>query len=743
MKKNNFLIGRGELLTYDIESPKRGFGEKKEVYTLEKAIERLTPKFNKTAQVLKSLPQEACPQNYGVAKLLINPSYIARSYFPKHFLNYFNLESIGSRTIRVTPERWTKKTPPEETSSTEIFVAGKIGHIEEISNWIEDANFKNDKAASTDLRRIENFSAHDSDDRIVGLNSLNDEFFEVGLHLLPSRNAEWLQNEFLDYAYKNNFKVFKDYDFRAGNLWFIPIQGDVNKLESLAQFTFMRVVRPVPKLKSVQPLHRGGGPSIQCYLPEGPALSNKPRVAILDGGLPEEHSITPWLKSYKVLDPEAEDDPNGGPEHGLSVTSALLFGPIKPNGVANRPYTTVDHLRVLDKRSNEENPLELYRTLSFVEEVLMSRAYEFINLSLGPDLPIEDYEIHAWTSVIDDLLSDGNTFMTVAVGNNGERDHATGNARIQVPADCVNAISVGAANSMDNNWDRSSYSAIGPGRRPGVIKPDILAFGGDAETDYFHTLRPGKNPSLKPEIGTSFAAPYLLRSAAGIRAILGDELTPLAIKALLIHCAKKNEKPTTEIGWGKVPEEIMDIISCADGKARIVYQGELKPGKFLRAHLPLPKDGIKGMIQLTATFCYASPTDPQDAAAYTKAGLKVSFRPKSKKIKSESANAKTRTFFKMKNYAHENERRSDDGKWETVLHATENMRGSSLDTPIFDIHYQARDKGGNPANAQKIRYALILSLEAKNHPDLHSKILENYINTLTTIEPTISIPIHT
>jgi integrase len=39
---------------------------------------------------------------------------------------------------------------------------------------------------------------------------------------------------------------------------------------------------------------------------------------------------------------------------------------------------------------DEEDPLELYRTLGFIEEVLLSRQYQFINLSLGPDLPIED-----------------------------------------------------------------------------------------------------------------------------------------------------------------------------------------------------------------------------------------------------------------------------------------------------------------------------------------------------------------
>ena len=86
------------------------------------------------------------------------------------------------------------------------------------------------------------------------------------------------------------------------------------------------------------------------------------------------------------------------------MSSAFLFGPIQPNGTAARPFAYVDHLRVLDKDAETEDPLELYRTLGFVEQVLLSRQYQFINLSLGPDLPIEDTDVHAWTSVIDDLL---------------------------------------------------------------------------------------------------------------------------------------------------------------------------------------------------------------------------------------------------------------------------------------------------------------------------------------------------
>ncbi|NHQ86748.1 S8 family peptidase [Iodobacter sp. HSC-16F04] len=736
MSLTNFLIGRGELLTHDIKGPKRMPG-KAEVYTLAQAVQRLTPQFSATASLLDELPQQACPSDFGVARLMMNPSYIARSFFPASMLRTVGLESVGSRTVKVTPGGWTKKGIPQECTTTELFVAGKRQAFRHLQDWVLQIESESDEAL--DLARIEQFSAFTPQQRLINCGGGKGAFFEVGLHLLPDGNRLFIQQAFVKYAKELSVKVYGDLGFTAGSLWFVPVEGKRDEIEKLAEFVFVRVIRPVPKLRGMRPVRRTGEVSVTCNLPKEQPLSSEPKVAILDGGLPKQHAIGPWLRSYRVLDEDAQDDP-AGLEHGLAVSSAFLFGPIEPNGTAARPFAYVDHLRVLDKDADSEDPLELYRTLGFVEQVLLSRQYQFINLSLGPDLPIEDTDVHAWTSVIDDLLSDGDTLMTVAIGNNGHLDRASGNARVQVPSDCVNALAVGAANNTDANWARAPYSAVGPGRSPGVVKPDLMAFGGDA-SKYFHVLSPGKKATLSPQLGTSFASPYLLRSAVGIRAILGSELSPLAIKALLVHAADAQEHDKLEVGWGKVPEDLMTIITCPSGVARIVYQGELKPGKYLRASLPLPEGGLNGNIRLKATFCYASPTDPQDAAAYTRAGLETVFRPNDEKIKEGKANADTKGFFDMKQYATEEERRSDMGKWETVLHGSKSMRGSSLKNPVFDIHYNARESGHKANGAEKIRYALIITVEAPKHAELYNEILRAYAQTLVPIQPQVSLPI--
>ena len=66
-------------------------------------------------------------------------------------------------------------------------------------------------------------------------------------------------------------------------------------------------------------------------------------------------------------------------------------------------------------------------------DVLRQDDYQFVNLSLGPDLPIEDDEVHVWTASLDEHFSDGRTLVTVAAGNTGENDWDAGNAEFKLP----------------------------------------------------------------------------------------------------------------------------------------------------------------------------------------------------------------------------------------------------------------------------------------------------------------------
>jgi hypothetical protein len=118
---------------------------------------------------------------------------------------------------------------------------------------------------------------------------------------------------------------------------------------------------------------------------------------------------------------------------------------------------------------------ELYEVLARIDQVLVENDYQFINLSIGPLPPVEDDDVHAWTAVIDDRLSSGTTLATIAVGNGGDGSAKDGLNRIQVPADCVNALAVGACDNHESPWQRCTYSSVGPGRSPGVGQTGLRA----------------------------------------------------------------------------------------------------------------------------------------------------------------------------------------------------------------------------------------------------------------------------
>lgn len=736
---NNFLIGNGNLLTERI-SPRKSGGPKEEVYSFLEAKNHLLPLFTNVASDMAQNPPETCPDDYGVLKIVLNPSYIAKSYYPDNFFRNAHLIAIGSEAVTITPRKWSKKEDIGTCKTSSIFVAGKRSDISKIPSFIKTV--EENSTTAKDLRHLETVENIDLKSKLLVPSDSSELYYEVVLHLLPGYQVRdkfpFLQ--FCKYAESLEFKVHKDLRIETGNLLFAPIEGKPDGLQDLSKFAFIRLIRSVPRLRSIEPLQNFSSTSLSCSLPSQGPISLLPRVAILDGGLPEHHPIRPWIKNYHLSDPDAHNVIKG-PEHGLGVSSAFLFGPIDPGTKQLLPpFAPITHIRILDDSVLTENPLQLYRMLQHIQVVLLSNQYDFINLSSGPDLPIEDNQIHAWTAVIDGYLSSGNYFMTIAAGNNGERDEYPGCSRIQVPADCVNGVTVGAADSDASLWKRAQYSALGPGRRPGLVKPDLVAFGGQETTELFHVLAPGEQPVIVPQQGTSYAAPYLLRNAVAIRAILGSDISILSIKALLIHTANRNGHDVCEVGWGKAPK-FSEAITCQPGVARIVYQGFLISGKYIRAKLPIPANGLSGKIKLKATFCFSSAVEPENPITYTQSALEIVFRPDINNKKQQGGPPKSQSFFsKGACFADEEDKRSNLNKWENVLHAERSMHGSKLIDPVFDIHYIAREGGAASQNALPIPYSLILTIESPQNQFIFNEILARY-KELIELKPQVELPV--
>lgn len=160
------------------------------------------------------------------------------------------------------------------------------------------------------------------------------------------------------------------------------------------------------------------------------------------------------------------------------------------------------------------------------------------------------------------------------------------------------------------------------------------------------------------------------------------------------------------------------------------------PGKYVRAQIPLPHKTLSGNVRISATFCFATPTDPESPDVYTRSGLDIVFRPKC--AENELKPGQSDTFFSKSEYCGEEVQRKEAGKWENVLHAGKTKRGSSLDRPVFDIHYNARIGGRISSSQEKMPYALVITIEAARHVDLHDEILANFPE-LEAFEPSIPV----
>ncbi|MCV0370495.1 S8 family serine peptidase [Filomicrobium sp.] len=734
----NFLLGKAERLVTDI-SGTSGPPNKEHPYSFVEAQARLSPMLGNVSRKLDNLPDDACPNDQAVVSLILNPEYIAKSYFPKELFRLTNLQPVGSRPKRITPEKKSKNRLPEETITTEYFV---MGRRDDFRHWAQSINrWTENTRGAVDIRTIETIDAADVEDKLKGpIPKGGEVVFEVVLHTDELIGEAQLLPTFRDYLDGYGIKTDLGNRFYAGGLCFVEIKAPAEKSKDIAIFTPVRALRQMPELRMLRPTIRSAVmPSQSVTLPDADPIDPTVRAAIFDGGLPEDHPLTRWVTPIDALD--VGDSSSELLDHGVAVTSAYLFGSIDPSTPIPVPFAPADHYRVLDTAPGQ-NSHELYDVLHRIDDVLSSRHYEFVNLSLGPRLPIEDDEVHAWTAVLDDRLSNGHTLATVAVGNDGEGDASLGFNRIQVPSDCVNAVAVGACDSPDADWKRAPYSSVGPGRSPGLIKPDLVAFGG-AINRPFIVIANSDTPQLDAIGGTSFSAPSALRMGAGVRSHFGSDLEPLAIRALLTHCAESSEHSIDQVGRGRLAKQLQDIVLTDDDTIRVVYQGEITPARYVRAPIPVPGGSLSGKVRVTATLCYATSTDPHHPGNYTRAGLEPVFRPnENKRKKPEQVHADTQSFFgKGKGGLSEAELRHDAWKWENCLHSSLRFLGSSLVNPVFDIHYNARLEGRDFRPEDKLAYALVVTVRAKRIPDLYDQIVRRYANQLEPLKPRVDLPI--
>jgi hypothetical protein len=239
-----------------------------------------------------------------------------------------------------------------------------------------------------------------------------------------------------------------------------------------------------------------------------------------------------------------------------------------------------------------------------------------------------------------------------------------------------------------------------------------------------------------------------MRAAAAVKAHAGPALSPLAIRALMIHRAKDGGLDRSDVGWGRFEPDLQDLVTCDDDESLTVYQGTLPVGMHLRANVPFPGQALQGKVTLTATLLIAPEVDPDHPGTYTRSGLEVAFRPHADVFTtnpdgSTSMHPKPRSFFSASNLygSVEAQARAAHYKWEPCVKHSEKMYAASLKDPCFDIYYHHRESGHAAALPQPVPYAFVVSLKAPKVPDLYNQTVRAYANVLVPLRPQVQITV--
>ena len=740
-RQNNFLIGHGERLTYEVAVPTGG-SPKTLPYDWPSQRSRLDGKIAETYEYIRGLPARACPKDKSVALITMHPRFIAKSDFPENLLRSVGLETIGSRPVEVAPERWGVNRHPERAVTDEIIVSGTRASF---ARWADAIGTLSESSShSNALRTIEDVAAFHPESKIRSVpNDRQSVMLEIVLH---NADDEDVVRSFISYAQDAQAIVHTEKRRDVGGLTFLPVEVGHARVAEVATHSFVRVARGMPTLRPLRPgviRSNAVSGSFNVVFPDEPALSEDAEAVIFDGGIPDQAKpvLAPWVSFAEA--------PGIGPAdsvyeaHGLAVTSAFMFGALSAGQNLERPPVRVNHVRVLDQYTGASDPLnfEIFEVADRITAHLDDNEgrYRYVNLSIGPDIPISDDDVSYWTAALDQRFANTQFIPAIAVGNSGELDAATGLNRVQPPSDAVNALSVGASDREGNPWQKADYSSVGPGRTSGLVKPDGVAFGGSNDNPFYVI---GVNNQAEPVFGTSFATPLALKAAAGLGVrIEHSDLNPLATRALMIHRAEDHGNSRSEVGWGKFELDPELLITCPDDEATVIFSGTLPAGTHLRAPIPMPSSPITGRVGITATILIAPTTNPEFAAAYTQSGFEAIFRPHSGRFTKNrgrtSRHPSSKPFFSEDAMygAGEFELREGGIKWEPCAKRTQWFQARSLSDPVFDIYNHSRQGWSKIGANTEVPYALIVSIKALNVPDLYNQILRTYAGVLAPITP--------
>lgn len=594
-RKGGRLFTGGERLRLDVEQVRSGGGDKFHPTTATEAALRLAPQLDELSLSFQAAPDRL----HGSARYFqttLLPNYLAASYFPSQLLRESGLVAVGSRA-EVSTYDTSKQSAPATTKS--LIVAGSTDSIRRLQELVARGGQgpKSERDAFEQLREIsdvrlptraEVLGAADRRDANVWEAVLNPAGRSQQGELLPT--DQFTFDKWIALVESLNGRVVADFRREESGLTFVPVELDPDAAAEAALFNPLRSFRPMPALRPiVLGPFRSAPPRVYPADNAKPAATHV--VAVFDGGIGPGSGLDAATVTDLTGQPAHADALN----HGTAVTAAALHGLATPGAKLDQPASEVHHYRLFPPPP-ETAGYEIYWMLDEIERITSANDYPIVNLSLGPDECVEDAsEPNRWTSTLDRLAYERDILFVSAAGNNGRDDPSTGLNRVQSPADMANGLSVGACdNSSGDGWERTAYSAIGPGRSGSRVQPTGVQFGGDLDAGApFYAVQHGLR--IAECDGTSFAAPLVVNSLSRLGALLGDDwVSSNTIRACATHFTERHPQDDTrvETGHGRFNLDYDQALSCAPNEVHVLYQDRLARDQLMSVALPVPAVGV-------------------------------------------------------------------------------------------------------------------------------------------------------
>jgi len=755
------LLAGGEQLRGEVERTLGG-GPKYHPRSFAQAQQILLPQVTRLQQDVARTPSKLRGERV-ILEASVLPNYLANSYFPAELFRQADLVPVGTRAATAPYE--TAKHPPEERPTKAYLLAGDERSLSMIAGLLRGEGDARGPAAAVreSLRQLDLIRLPLAEEVLRSQPPTHEGeliTWEAVLHPpiaatgRPSESERGaIMEKWTSWVKSLGGEVAEKYERTIKGMTFMPVRLPSDAGPEAVRFNPLRALRPMPHIRPIptSPLRIRTTKGQPPLPPPGQRPQSDVRVAVFDGGVDETvPHLAPFASNIDLTPEPPEPD---AVAHGTMVTGAVLYGPLEAGQQLATPDVGVDHYRVVPAPSSEPWDVDLFWILDRIEEVITQNDYRVVNLSLGPELCVdENDEPHAWTARLDELTGERGTLFISAVGNNGERDAASGQNRVQVPADMVNGIGVGSCDcrAPDTPYQRAGYSAVGPGRPGARIQPVGVAFGGADGKTFQGLTRGGVFAEAQ---GTSFATPVATHGLGALTALLGaSAATPDMLRAFAIHFAEPDANTAPEqVGFGRLLERYDTRWECAPQEITVLYQDSITRDQAIALPFPLPADAVKGRtLELRWTLAFVAPTDPTDAVDYTQCGLEVTFRPharrynfrnpetgKSVELDSEEDYREVAEQLRTgaipsllpsprSSQRHRNEALlREEGKWETALHFTKRMRASSLFQPQLTVSYLAREAGTLVA-APPLSFSMLVSIKAPQGVQLYDAVRQHY-----------------